>query len=207
MLKKSQKKLNIGFLFFIVLLFFLLIQVSIQLTMIFAVSLAIGFTLQKSRFCFVSAFRDPLLVGTTKLTEALILLLVISIVGFAIVFHLANMLNYPLNLYVTPFGFHTVIGGILFGLGMVMAGGCASGILMRVGEGFAMQMIALLGLLIGAFLGKYSVSYWQTIFHEFPGVSLPDTLGWVASVAAELLILLLLWKIIRWWQQKQKGVG
>lgn len=206
MLIKSQVKLNIGFLIFLVLLFLLLIQVSIKLTLLFAVSIAIGFTLQKSRFCFVSAFRDPLLVGTTKLTEALILLLAISILGFAMVFHLANIFNYPLALYVTPFGLHTFIGGIIFGTGMVLAGGCASGILMRVGEGFAMQMIALLGLLIGAFLGKYSLSYWLTIFHEFPGVSLPDTLGWVTSITLELLILLLLWKVIRWWQQKQKGV-
>ncbi|WP_018214524.1 YeeE/YedE thiosulfate transporter family protein [Desulfitobacterium hafniense] len=207
MLKKSQWKLNLSFSIFILLLLLLLIQVSLQLALIFAVSLAIGFTLQKSRFCFVSAFRDPLLVGTTKLTEAVIVLLAISIPGFAIAFHLAPMFNIPVSLYVTSFGGHTFIGGVLFGTGMVLAGGCASGILMRVGEGFAMQMIALLGLLIGAFLGKYSLSYWLAAFHEFPGVFLPDTIGWIPSITIELFILFLLWKVIRWWQKRQKGVG
>lgn len=202
MLKKSQQKLNLGFSFFILLLLLLLVQVSAQLALIFLVSLAIGFTMQKSRICFVAAFRDPLLVGTTKLTETLILLLVISIPSFAIVYNFADMFNISLNLYVTPFGVHTFIGGILFGTGMVLAGGCASGILTRVGEGFAMQMIALLGLFIGAFWGKYSLPHWLSIFHEFPGIFLPDIMGWVPAVALQLSILLLLWKAIRWWQRR-----
>ncbi|NLI90900.1 MAG: YeeE/YedE family protein [Peptococcaceae bacterium] len=207
MLKKSQWKLNLGFSFFILFLILLLIQVSLQLTLVFAVSLAIGFTLQKSRFCFTSAFRDPLLVGVTNLTQAVILLLVISVPGFAIAAAIADMANYPLSLYVSPFGVHTVIGGILFGIGMVLAGGCSSGVLMRIGEGFAMQMIAFVGLLIGAFLGKYSLPFWQTSFGEVPGIFLPDKIGWLPAVAVQLFILLVLWKVTRWWQKKQNGVG
>lgn len=207
MLKKSQRKANLGFSIFIIFLLFLLIQVSTQLALVFAVSLAIGFTMQKSRFCFVSAFRDPLLVGTTKLTEALILMLVISIPSFSIVFNLSDVFNIPIKLYVTPFGVHTFIGGILFGIGMVLAGGCASGILMRVGEGFAMQMVALFGLFVGAFLGKYSLTYLLSIFYEFPGIFLPDIMGWVPAVAVQLLILLLLWKVIRWWRKNKEELG
>lgn len=203
MLKKSQWKLSLGFWLFILLLILLLLQVSVQLTLIFAVSLAIGFTMQKSRFCFVSAFRDPLLVGTTKLTEALLLLLAISIPGFAI---LSGLLDLPLTLYVTPFGFPTLIGGILFGMGMVLAGGCASGVLMRIGEGMAMQMLALLGIFIGVFLGKFSLPYWLAIFHQFPGIFLPDIMGWGPAVAVQLLLLFFLWKVTRWWQKKQKGI-
>jgi len=107
-------------------------------------------------------------------------------------------------LNVTPFGIHTFIGGILFGIGMVLAGGCASGTLMRVGEGFAMQMIALVGLIIGAFLGKVSLPYWLQIFHEFPAVFLPNIMGWVPAVITQLLILLLIWQLIRRWQRKRK---
>lgn len=207
MLKKSQWKLNLGFSVFILFLILLLIQVSLQLTLVFAVSLAIGFTLQKSRFCFTSAFRDPLLVGVTNLTQAVILLLMISVPAFAVVAAIAEMVKYPLSLYVSPFGVHTFIGGILFGIGMVLAGGCSSGVLMRIGEGFAMQMIALVGLLIGAFLGKYSLPFWQASFGEVPGIFLPDIIGWLPAVAVQLLILLVLWKVTRWWQKKQNEVG
>ncbi len=41
----------------------------------------------------------------------------------------------------------------MFGIGMVIAGGCASGTLMRVGEGFAMQMLSLLFFVIGSLIG------------------------------------------------------
>lgn len=207
MLKHSQWKLSLGFSFFMLLLMVLLIQVSIQLALVFMLSLGLGFTLQKSRFCCASAFRDPLLVGTTKLTQALILLLAISVVGFAVVANVAEVLKIPLSLNLAPLGFNTIIGGILFGIGMVLAGGCASGILMRIGEGFAMQMIALVGLLIGTLLGSYSLPYWHMIFAESPGIFLPDIFGWLPAVAIQILILLGLWQVTRWWQKKQNGVG
>jgi len=203
----SQWKLNLGFSLFMLLLIVLLMQVSIQLALIFALSLALGFTLQRSRFCTASAFRDPILVGTTKLTQAFILLLAISIMGFAVVANGAEILKIPLKLNVFPLGIHTIIGGILFGIGMVLAGGCVSGVLTRIGEGFAMQMFALLGLLFGTAFGGYSSPYIRSIFGEFSGVFLPDIFGWLPSVAIQLLILLILWEVTRWWHKKQNGVG
>lgn len=203
MLKKSQSKLNLGFSIFILLFLIFLFQLSTRLALIFALSLALGYTLQKSRFCFVAAFRDPLLVGTTKLSQAVILLLLISIPAFTLVFYISSLLNLPIELKVTPFGFHTLLGGILFGIGMVIAGGCASGTLMRVGEGFAMQMLALGGLIIGAFLGNFSLPYLLNIFQEFPGVFLPDIMGWIPALSIQLLALLSLWQGIRWWQKSK----
>lgn len=203
MLKKSQSKLNFGFSIFILLFLIFLFQLSTRLALIFALSLALGYTLQKSRFCFVAAFRDPLLVGTTKLSQAVILLLLISIPAFTLVFYISSLLNLPIELKVTPFGFHTLLGGILFGIGMVIAGGCASGTLMRVGEGFAMQMLALGGLIIGAFLGNFSLPYLLNIFQEFPGVFLPDIMGWIPALSIQLLALLSLWQGIRWWQKSK----
>lgn len=203
MLKKSQSKLNLGFSIFILLFLIFLFQLSTRLALIFALSLALGYTLQKSRFCFVAAFRDPLLVGTTKLSQAVILLLLISIPAFTLVFYISSLLNLPIELKVTPFGFHTLLGGILFGIGMVIAGGCASGTLMRVGEGFAMQMLALGGLIIGAFLGNFSLPYLLNIFQEFPGVFLPDIMGWIPALSIQLLALLSFWQGIRWWQKSK----
>ena len=205
-MKNSQWKLNLGFSIFIILLIVLLIQVSIQLALIFILSLGLGFALQKSRFCCTSAFRDPLLVGTTKLTRALILLIAISLIGFTAVVYLADLFRISVNLNLFPMGFHTVVGGIIFGIGIVLAGGCAAGVLTRVGEGFAIQMIALLGVFLGTLLGSYSLPYWRTTFGESPGIFLPDVVGWLPAVAIQLLILLSLWLVTLWWQKKQNGV-
>ena len=49
-----------------------------------------------------------------------------------------------------PFGVHTLIAGLIFGVGMVLSGGCASGSLYKIGEGNGTSILAaLFGLSIG----------------------------------------------------------
>lgn len=201
----SQQKWNIGFIVFVTLLLALLSQISIHLAVMLALGIGLGFVLQKSRFCLVSALRDPILIGMTQLTRAFILLLGISILGFALVYWGASHSNMPLRLNVFPLGVHTVVGGVLFGIGMVLAGGCTSGLLMRVGEGFAMQWVAFLGLVVGAVIGQRSQVNWRNTFGESPGIFLPDIIGWVPTLILEILVLAALWRLARWWQLKQLG--
>jgi len=201
----SQRKWNIGFMLFLTLLLTLLSQISIRFTFIMALGISLGFVLQKSRFCLVSALRDPILIGMTQLTRAFILLLGISILGFALVYWGSSLRNIPLTLNVFPLGVHTVVGGLLFGIGMVLAGGCSSGILMRSGEGFAMQWVALFGLVVGAVMGDRSIINWRNTFGEWPGIFLPDILGWFPTLILEISILLGLWQLAKWWQTKQFG--
>ena len=47
-------------------------------------------------------------------------------------------------------GAANVVGSFIFGIGMVLAGGCASGVTYRVGEGMVGAMTAVLGLAMGA---------------------------------------------------------
>ena len=202
---RSQRKWNIGFILFLTLLLTLLSQISIHLTLIMVLGIALGFVLQKSRFCLVSALRDPILIGMTQLTRAFLLLLGISILGFALVSWGAAQRNIPLSLNIFPFGVHTVVGGLLFGIGMVLAGGCSTGILIRIGEGFAMQLVAFFGLAVGSVLGERSVKKWSNAFGEWPGIFLPDILGWVPTLILEIIALSALWQWARWWQKKQLG--
>jgi uncharacterized membrane protein YedE/YeeE len=201
----SQQKWNLGFIVFLTLLLALLSQISVHLTLILVLGISLGFVLQKSRFCLVSALRDPILIGMTEMTRAFLLLLGISILGFALVSWGASQINIPLVLNVFPLGVHTVVGGLLFGIGMVLAGGCTSGILMRIGEGFVMQWVAFFGLLVGAVLGERTLTNWRNVFGELPGIFLPDVLGWVPTLILEIFALLALWQLTRWWQKKQFG--
>ncbi|MDO0823449.1 YeeE/YedE thiosulfate transporter family protein [Desulfosporosinus nitroreducens] len=201
----SQRKWNIGFILFLTLLLLLLSQISIRLTLITSLGISLGFVLQKSRFCLVSALRDPILIGMTQLTRAFLLLLGISILGFALVSWGASQSNIPLSLNIFPMGVHTVVGGLLFGIGMVLAGGCSTGIIIRIGEGFAMQMLAFFGLAVGSVLGERSLKSWRYTFGEWPGIFLPDIFGWVPTLILEIIVLLTLWQLARWWQKKQLG--
>jgi hypothetical protein len=49
-----------------------------------------------------------------------------------------------------PFGIHTLLAGLVFGVGMVLSGGCASGSLYKIGEGnMTSAVAAFFGLCVG----------------------------------------------------------
>lgn len=78
--------------------------------------------------------------------KAIIVALGVTSTGFLIFSNIGLIVDYP---YIVSVGLNTAIGGILFGIGMVLAGGCASGTLYRVGEGYTTSMVALVGMLVG----------------------------------------------------------
>lgn len=102
--------------------------------------LAFGFVLQRSRFCFASAFRDLWLMQDGRMMRAVILAMAVATLGFALVeYNLVPNLSsgqHPVGSALSRFGAHLLIAGLLFGVGMVIAGGCVSGNLYRIGEGY-----------------------------------------------------------------------
>jgi uncharacterized membrane protein YedE/YeeE len=102
------------------------------------IGLGIGYAIQHSRFCFTAAYRDPVLVGSTKVTKALLVALAVSTIGFAGI-HLsrygADLSKLPEAVPGGAIGLHLVIGSFIFGIGAVLAGCCACGSFIRVGEG------------------------------------------------------------------------
>jgi len=105
-----------------------------------------GFVLQRGRFCMNSAFRDIILLKEFKLAKAVAVALVVLMVGFAI-FALSGVITLapkPLKIW------GAIVGGLVFGIGMVLAAGCASGTTYRVGEGMMGSVVAAFGLTTGA---------------------------------------------------------
>lgn len=110
-----------------------------------AVGLAFGYALQRGRFCTNTGFRDILLIRDSTLFRAWALAVVVQLVG---VTALANLGLIPVS--VPPFWWAAnLVGGLTFGVGMVLAGGCSSGTCYRVGEGLAGSLFALLAFGVG----------------------------------------------------------
>jgi uncharacterized protein len=110
------------------------------------VGIIFGYTLQHGRFCMNTAFREVLLSRDFTVFRIYILALLILIIG-------ANGLAVAgiLKLRSIPFTWlANVLGGYLFGMGMVLAGGCATGTLYRIGEGMIGSWFAALGFLLAA---------------------------------------------------------
>jgi hypothetical protein len=94
---------------------------------------AIGFIMHRSRLCFARAFREPFMTAEGDMTKAVILALAIGLPIAALLFEKKVIDPY---LAIPPtFWIGSLLGGLIFGIGMVFAGGCASGSLWRMGEG------------------------------------------------------------------------
>jgi hypothetical protein len=208
--KKSQ--IPLGFLLFIamVIVGIALSFKSTNLGLFWLFGGLFGFVLQKSRFCFTASMRDPILTGGTSITRAVMVALAITTIGFTAIKYgyYINGLDIPGMSYVVPVGPATIIGGIMFGTGMVIAGGCASGTLMRVGEGFQMLMIALLFFVVGSLIGAHHFGWWKINFiSHSPEIFLPDYLGWGGALLVQLLVIAGIYIFADKWQKKKVGSG
>ena len=152
-----------------------------------------GFVIQRSRFCFAACFRDIFLIRNTAQTRAVLLALFINTLGFTLVHFLLDG-DLAAAGHVYPVGLHTMVGGLLFGFGMVIAGSCVSGCLTRIGEGNLMQVVALLGILLGSLLGAWRLDWWlPTIIASAPTVFLPAVFGWPTALVLQLTVIGLLY--------------
>ncbi len=175
---------------------------SSTLVLFCVTGLAFGFILQRSRFCFTASLRDPYLTGSTSLTKAVLIAFALTSIGFA-----AIQYGTGVQPYIAPLSLATCIGAFIFGIGMVIAGGCASGTLMRVGEGFFMNMLALLFFIIGSLIGAYHTGFWDYHFRiNAPQISLYSSgLGILGGVIANLLIIAVVYVIAhKWGNRKEK---
>ena len=106
------------------------------------VGVLFGFVLQRGRFCMNSAFRDAILLKDNILLKTVFVALLVELVGFSIMDMTGAIAINP-----KPFWWGAnLLGSFVFGIGMVLAGGCASGITYRTGEGMVGAMTAVLGL-------------------------------------------------------------
>lgn len=203
--KKNQIPLGFVVLLIVIIIGFLLSNISTKLGLFWITGICFGFALQKSRFCFAASMRDPHLIGSTSLTKAVLIAFAITTIVFtAIKFgSYSNGLPIPGQDYVTPVNFATVIGAFMFGIGMVIAGGCTSGTLMRVGEGFLIQVLTLFFFIIGSLWGAHDFGWWKLNFIlKGKTIFLPDLFGWFGAVILQLLLIAALYILADKWQNK-----
>ncbi|TVR60315.1 MAG: YeeE/YedE family protein [Spirochaetaceae bacterium] len=107
--------------------------------------LALGYSLQRGGFCMNSAFRSLVFDKDRSLIRAWIVVLVINVIGV----NLLTEIGFLSPLVAPLFWPALLVGGFLFGIGMVLAGGCASGTYYRCGRGMLGSTGALIGFAVG----------------------------------------------------------
>ena len=175
---------------------------------------AIGFIMHRSRLCFARAFREPFMTAEGDMTKAMILAIAIA-APLGSIFFQKEIIDPYLAIPAT-FWIGSILGGLIFGIGMIFAGGCASGSLWRMGEGHLKLWIAVfffswVGSIASAILNKTGLTVAQMNFDlveetrigyqaYFP--ALLDGWGWTYLVTA---IALLVWyALVRYNESSEK---
>jgi len=104
-----------------------------------------GFFLEKADLCGSSSFSEAFMMNDWRKLGGIWVVIVTSMVGFALLSGLGLIKLNP-----KPFIWaNYIVGGVLFGVGIVLAGGCVSGCLFKSGQGNLNSMAGLVGIALG----------------------------------------------------------
>jgi len=194
-----------------------------RLAMHLIIGLTIGYVMQRSRFGFAGGIKKTYVTGDSSLTKALMFLFSITLIATAAI-HYGSYINgadvfyravesgaavIPGSDYVEPANLATIIGGLLFGIGMMLGGGCASGTLTDAGEGYGRGIIVLFFFSTGALWGAKDMPWWvNSIFFDIhKQMYLPDVFGYVGAITLSLLGYLGVYVLAKKYEDKRRREG
>ena len=146
------------------------------LWLVFAVSFVFGAIGQKTHFCTMGAISDIVNMGDWRRMRMWMLAIGVAILG-AGALHAMGQIDLDKSIYRTPnFTWLSYLaGGMIFGAGMVLASGCGSKTLIRIGGGNLKSLVVFLVLGLVAYMtmrgvfAAFRVNVLEKVTQTFPG--------------------------------------
>lgn len=183
--------------------------------------LAFGYILAKSSYGFAGGIKLIYLTGDGTLTRALLIMLAFTLImttgvhwaaakGGAVAAFLATegQAVIPGTGNVNAVSLNLIIGGLLFGVGMIFAGGCASGTLTGLGTGWGGSLIAILFFGFGGLLGDLVLGVTKgTFMDKGPRVYFPEKFGYIGGFLISMLLILIAYGVTQSYESKRRKDG
>lgn len=157
------------------------------------VGVGLGFTLFQSTFGFAGSFRAVLERGDASGFKAQAVALALASVIFFPLLGMGSIFGQHLSGFNAAIGVRFLIGAVLFGLGMQIGGGCASGTLFALGGGNLRLVMTLFFFVIGSVVGAATLHWWNGL-PRFPAWTSQGLLGWPLALAVHLCIFAAVWR-------------
>ena len=154
---------------------------------LFIVGAFAGVVLYHAAFGFTASWRVFISDRRGAGLRAQMLMLAITCAVFFPLLASGSLFGQPLRGSVSPVGIGVAAGAFIFGLGMQLGGGCASGTLFSVGGGSARMLITLFFFIIGSVIGTAHMGWW-TAQPALAATSIVNTMGPWLGLAASLLL-------------------
>ena len=119
----------------------------------FFVGMVFGAIVHRTHFCTMGAIADAVLFGDGRRLRAWLLAMAIALIGTQ-AFEIFDLIKLHSTFYRTSdiLWLGAILGGLSFGFGMTLTGGCVSRNLVRLGAGNLKSLIVLLVLGISAYM-------------------------------------------------------
>lgn len=154
---------------------------------LFLVGTAAGLVLYHAAFGFTSAWRVFIADRRGEGVRAQMLLLALTSAVFFPLLAAGEAFGTRLNGSVQPVGWPVVIGAFVFGIGMQLGGGCASGTLFSVGGGSVRMVLTLAAFVAGSVIATAHATFWGSL-PSWPATSLVTHFGPVTALALSLTV-------------------
>jgi len=183
-----------------------------SLSGILVISAGLGYAMQRGRWCMVQGFREPHMTGDTTMARSVMLSICLVALGAAVLKYSVPMraegdaVLATVNYVRGTFGWGGVLGGFLFGLGAMFAGGCGTGTLWRVGEG---QVKLIMVVPFFAVANSIFTSWFKDNDFEADGVFgqaiyLPDVMGYGPALLVIIGSMLIWYLVVSWNEDTNK---
>jgi uncharacterized protein len=152
---------------------------------LFVLGGGLGLVLYHALFGFTSAWRVFIADGRGEGLRAQMLMLAVAVILFFPALAQGSLFGQAVHGEYGAVGISVLVGAFMFGIGMQLGGGCASGTLYTVGGGNTRMLVTLAAFIAGSALGAYQLPWWSAR-PNIGAVSLIEVLGWAPALALNL---------------------
>ncbi|WJH40276.1 YeeE/YedE family protein [Aliirhizobium terrae] len=154
---------------------------------LFLIGGALGISLYHAAFGFTSAWRVFIAEGRGRGLRVQMILLALAVILFFPALSSGVLFGTEVRGNISPAGIGVIVGAFMFGLGMQLGGGCASGTLFTAGGGNARMLITLFFFVVGSVLATINFDWWVSL-PSLPPTALFQTFGAFGGIAVSLAI-------------------
>ncbi|UVW29509.1 YeeE/YedE family protein [Massilia sp. H6] len=178
----NPKPLALSLVFIVLGAWYLAQAASWRQSALFVVGALLGLALYHAAFGFTSAWRVFIADGRGAGLRAQMLMLAVGVALFFPALAVGSLFGTPVSGLVSPAGTSVIVGAFIFGIGMQLGGGCASGTLYTVGGGSTRMIVTLIFFIVGSVIGTAYMPFWTSLPQLAP-ISMVSSLGLAPALA------------------------
>ena len=178
----NPKPLAVSLVFIVLGAWYLAHSVGWRQSALFVVGALLGLALYHAAFGFTSAWRVFIADGRGAGLRAQMLMLAVGVALFFPALSVGSLFGTPVSGLVSPAGTSVIVGAFIFGIGMQLGGGCASGTLYTVGGGSTRMIVTLVFFIVGSLIGTAYMPFWTSLPQLEP-ISMVSSLGLAPALA------------------------